>query len=413
MINDDSIHVAAQGEFAEGFLKPQYDSYCFSKIPSTLLKLLGCGEGGLPRSCVRHGVYNHVIIILIDGFGWRFLEKYKDRYPFLQRFYAEGIVSKLTSQFPSTTAAHLTTLASNMPVGEHGIYEWFLYEPEVQRVVAPLLYTFAGDKKSLEPALAPEKLLPKGLFFKELQEHKMGCRVFQQESISDSVYSRWMFGGAERVGYKKWADVLQAVTENSHTRGLSYLYFGDFDTQAHRHGIDSPEVEKALEMCFNELENWLASGDLPKSTALIVTADHGMIEISPKTTIYLNERFPDLESKLKKGADGHVLAPAGSCRDFFLHVEPSHIMNVYKELKDELKDVAWVCLTAELIMRGFFGSKGISERCRSRMADLCIIAKGTNSIWWNEPGRFEQKLFAMHGGLTREEMETIFLFLSF
>ncbi len=410
MINQRSLKAISEGHQPHGFLKPQYDTYSFSKIPGTVLSLLGCKEGGLPSDCVKPGPYDRVILFLIDGFGWKFLERYKDRYPFLKRFFDEGIVSKLTSQFPSTTAAHITTLCCNQPVGEHGIYEWFMYEPMMNRIVAPLLYTYAGEKKIglLEAALKPSEFLPQGLFFKELQKHQIECRVLQQEAIANSIYSRQMFEGAERLGYKDWPHAMNLLKEHLHKPGLFYVYYGDFDTQAHRHGLFSPETEDVLDRCFNELEA-LLSASLPPSTALILTADHGMIEISPKTTVYLNQRFPTLEGKLKKGSNGHPLTPAGSCRDYFLHVQPQYIMEVFNELKAELKEIAWVCLTTELIERGFFGP--VSDRCRSRMGDIAIIMKGTNSVWWYEEGRFEQNLYAMHGGLTPDEMETIFLFL--
>lgn len=408
MINQKSLEATRQAELPDGFLKPLYDSYCFSQIPSTILHLLGCKDGGLPKDCIEPHKSDRVVLLLVDGFGWKFVEKYKDRYPFLKRFFENGIVSKLTSQFPSTTAAHMTTLCSTQPVGDHGIYEWFMYEPIVERVVAPLLFAFAGDKKigTLEGHLTPAEFYPEGLFFEELRKNNINCTVFQQETIAHSVYSNWMFNETRRVSYKNWPEGVKLLEENLSTKGLFYIYFGDFDYEAHHHGVLSKEVEKAVDLCFQTLESLV----IPPSTTFLMTADHGMIDIDPKTTIYLNQKFPTLGEKLKMGADGHPLTPAGSCRDYFLHVKPPYIMEVYKELKEGLGGVAWVCLTAELIERGFFGPRGISRECQKRMADVAIIAKGSHSIWWYEEGRFVQNLHAMHGGLTPEELEIPFLY---
>lgn len=400
--------------FFPGFLKPVYDSYSFSKIPSTVHTLLGCGSGGLPKDCIQGGPYERVILLLIDGFGWKFLMKYVEKYPFLKRFLDQGIVSKISSQFPSTTAAHITTLCSNQNVGEHGIYEWFMYEPSVDRIVAPLLYTFAGDKaaQTIEVSLKPDQFFPASTLFQELKKHQIRSTVFHHESIADSIYSKWMFKGAERVGYRSWTEALTLVKHHLKAPGFFYLYYGDFDSEAHRHGIDSAEAVQALERGFHELEAVLMSAPemLKSSTALLVAADHGMIDINLEATVNLNELMPSMESRLRKGADGRVLAPAGSCRDFFLHLEPGCIQEVETELQQLLGSKAIVYSIEQLIREGFFGPQDVSDRCLARMADLVILPTGSNSVWWYEKGRFEQKLHAMHGGLTPDELEAIFLF---
>ena len=80
-----------------GFVKPRYDSGGFAGIPARILE-----------HCVS-GQYDAVVLFLVDGFGWRFFEKFQGM-PFLRRLTRSGTVEKLTAQFPSTTAAHVTTI---------------------------------------------------------------------------------------------------------------------------------------------------------------------------------------------------------------------------------------------------------------------------------------------------------------
>ena len=40
-----------------------------------------------------------------------------------------GSVTRLTSQFPSTTAAHVTALYTGVPAGQHGVFEWQYWPP--------------------------------------------------------------------------------------------------------------------------------------------------------------------------------------------------------------------------------------------------------------------------------------------
>ena len=57
--------------------------------------------------------------MLLDAFGRRFLERYAD-HPFLRRLE----ITPIATQFPPTTTAHVTTMHTGRPVGEHGLYEW-------------------------------------------------------------------------------------------------------------------------------------------------------------------------------------------------------------------------------------------------------------------------------------------------
>ena len=150
MINLTSLEKVEAALFSKQFRKPLYDSYCFSNIPGTIERLL-CGDTHLKTlpSDVLSGFqepYDKVILFFVDAFGWRFFNQYKDKYPFIQRVIKEGTASKITSQFPSTTAAHVTTIHTGQRVDESGVFEWFYYEPKVDAVVSPLLFSFAGKK---------------------------------------------------------------------------------------------------------------------------------------------------------------------------------------------------------------------------------------------------------------------------
>ncbi len=409
MINHEAFEAVEQSKW-RGFSKPLYETFSFSKIPGTLLRLLGLSEEALPQSCWIPGPYEKVICVLVDGFGWNFLEKYHAQYPFLSRFFRQGIVSKITSQFPSTTAAHITTLTTGMEVGQTGVFEWFYYEPHLDRMIAPLLFAFAGDKESgtLQSVITPDKILPKQTIFQKLKQHQIRSSIFQHESIAHSVYSNTMFAGGEMVAYRHFPDCLRMVKERLSQKGLFYIYYGDVDSEAHRHGMESSQTMSAIERCFTALEQFFSSADL-QNTAVILTADHGMRPIDPKTTIYLNREVPEIEKCLRVGRDDRVLAPGGSCRDFFVYAKDTD--QTCELLQRKLEGRALVCKTDELIEQQFFGSKAVSNNFRKRVGNIVIFPYDNLSVWWYEKGRFEQKFYAMHGGLTKEELETIFLFM--
>jgi hypothetical protein len=109
------------------FVRPSYDENCFTALPASIGPLLGApGLAALPDGFHpgRSPTFRAAVLILLDGFGWRFFEKVADDYPLLRRFTAASGVAKLTSQFPSTTAAHITCLHTGLEVGQSGVYEW-------------------------------------------------------------------------------------------------------------------------------------------------------------------------------------------------------------------------------------------------------------------------------------------------
>ena len=96
----------------------------------------------------------------------------------------------------------------------------------------------------------------------------------------------------------------------------------------HMAGPDAPEVAALIE----EHLSAIASAPWPEGTLVLLTADHGMEGISPERTTYVNVAWPELAQHMAVGADGKPLAPAGSCRDLFLHVLPERLDEVEARL---------------------------------------------------------------------------------
>ncbi len=425
MINQRSLQTIQEAIFRENFCRPLYKNYCFSRIPATVRYLLtGKGENeALPSDVLgtHKDPSDIVILILLDGFGWRFFEHYRQKFPFLQRFAEKkGVASKITSQFPSTTAAHVTCLHTGSEVAESGVYEWFYYEPKIDRVIAPLLSSFAGDKTigTLQDAgIDLATIYPSSTIYQRFKKEGIHSYILQPINIAHSPYSQAMCKDAIYQPYRHLGDGLdQAVNlvKNAPAGEKRYIcfYFAEIDSAGHHSGLFSPEYEQAVAQTLTLLEERLYAklADTGKKASLIVTADHGMTEIVPEQTFYVNQEIPEIVPLLKKNGEGVPIAPAGSCRDFFLHVEEKHLRSAEVLLKEALGNVAWIVRTSELIEKGFFGSHPPSKAFLSRVGNLVVLPHGHESIWWYEKGRFEQNFFAMHGGLTLEEMETIFLF---
>lgn len=422
MINQKALQAVTNSTFSKDFCFPLYDSYCFSKVHGTVLKLLtGNSSNALPSDTTAEGDYDSVIVFFIDGFGWTFFEKYFSRFPFLNRFVQEGIANKMTSMFPSTTANHVTCVNTGLEGGLSGVYEWFIYEPKLDRIIAPLPYCFAGDHQlnslKSEPII-PEELFPTRTIYQMLKEQNIESFTMQPIGICDSPYTKTVLKGSHVFGYHHFIDGLIKLTDlyakNQQKKSYFYCYFADIDSVAHRKGIDSDEFETSIENCFQQLEEmfWKNFLKVPhKKTAIILIADHGLTAVDPTKTFYLNKEIPQIKKNFRLGADQKPLTPAGSCRDFFLHIQDEKLLETKEILEKFLKDKAEIYVTEELIKKGLFGNRGTTQTFLNRVGNLVILPKKGEAVWWFEKNRFAQNFHASHGGLTREEMETVFLFL--
>src|SRR5579884_708178 len=203
MLNSASIRAVSNAKFSHRFVKPCYGSYCFSSLPAFIDFLLtGKGQNVLPLDVLGNlpTRYDKVVFFFIDSFGWKFFERFANKSAFLKMVMNEGVVSKLTSQFPSTTAAHVTCIHTGLDVGQSGIYEWQYYEPLVDDIISPLLFSFARDKLTRETlkqsGIPPTLFFPQPTLFHILQEHGAASHVFQYHTYTSSTYSSIVFRGA-------------------------------------------------------------------------------------------------------------------------------------------------------------------------------------------------------------------------
>ena len=201
MINERSLAAVGASRLPGGRVRPLYGSYCFSRIPARCSACSATDRRRLPGDVLPE----------LDGgppawwpcsstrSAWAFAERFAQRPPLLARVREDGVVSQLTTQFPSTTTAHVTTLHTLQPVGEHGSYEWFIYEPSLDRIVCPLMAGFAGeDAGGLVAAGADlQELYPQadGLASR-LARLGVACTLVQPAETVDTPFTRLVCGGA-------------------------------------------------------------------------------------------------------------------------------------------------------------------------------------------------------------------------
>lgn len=385
------------------FIKPRYDASGFAGIPTRI------------ENAFASGNYDAVVLFLIDGFGWRFYERFQDA-PFIQRIAKHGKIEKLTSQFPSTTAAHVTTINTGLNVGQSGVHEWIYYEPQADAIIAPLLFSHAGIGKRMDSLKAtgvqPASVYPQGSFYPRLRRMGVTPYVFGSNEYTPSTYSRAVMDGAELRSFRSLAEALVNVgllLERQAQPIYINLYFDKIDAISHEYGPAAPQTEAEIETFLLMMETYFERIFNGKKRVLfLMTADHGQVEIDPKTTIYLNTHpdFKGVERFIKTNRKGELLVPAGSARDMFMYIHDEMLDEAQEFLAQRFESRADVVKTEALIHAGYFGAE-VSSRLQERIGNLVILPYQYESVWWYAKGKYEQKFYGHHGGLTPQEMETI------
>jgi len=421
-----TLAAAHSGErFGPGFVRPDYGGRCFSGIPESIARLLGCDPAKLdvlPLNEVISGgaaPAKNVVLILVDGFGWKFLERYQNLNA-VKQVLNGARAECLTSQFPSTTTAHLSALHSGVPVTESGIYEWFYHEPIAGRLIAPLLFNdarscvageFSERENLCKLGITAEQISPWPSHYQNLHERSaIESFVYHSASFANEKSAIYTARGATVLpvdciehGFSLLTKHLQSRTIKS-ARSYHMLYLPEFDGMTHEYGPASCKLVPCAERIFEQIASLKTK--LPADTIMLITADHGQTHVDPKTTFFLDRLFPEITSAITLGASGLPLVPAGSARDFFLHIIPGRELEIIEKLRKKLRGIAEVYSRDEMQALGLLGKVGHAPSARflERVGDVVVLPHPGHTVWWSENGKFKMSFLGHHGGLTEDEM---------
>ena len=115
------------------FIFPDYRSGSVANIPATVAALFDAPFEGLPEIKPSlweplKGDVRRVVVILLDALGLNLFDQYQDAF----EWYVEraATVGRITSVFPSTTVAALSSLWTGVVPIKHGLVGLRLFFPE-------------------------------------------------------------------------------------------------------------------------------------------------------------------------------------------------------------------------------------------------------------------------------------------
>lgn len=351
------------------------------------------------------------MLLVIDGFGFdQFLSYYKDN-RFLTKLANKGEVFPLTSVFPSQTTNALTTLNTGLTPQEHGLFEYSIYLKDIG-VVNSLRFERVYSKrrnKLTEEGFDPKILFNGKTIHSALKENGINTFTHMYMPNAYSACSKLIFEGSTIVSSLKSSDLivnLRKTLEKSAGNAYFFVHIDSLDTIAHEYGPLSYEYYAELSVISYLLNKELVekiNQKTAKETLILMTADHGGVNVVPKETIYLNW-FPKAMGNLQCGKDGKHILPIGSPRDVFLHIKDEKLTETRELLSQKIGKKAQIIETKEAIKNGLFGLRDASNEFLERTGNLLILPYRNETIWFERPDGKKMNFMGYHGGLNEKEM---------
>jgi Type I phosphodiesterase / nucleotide pyrophosphatase len=358
---------------------PRYGS---ASLPDLLPSVLaGMGIAGETPTLALPPA-SRVVVLLIDGLGAEQLAV-AEHSPFLAAHFDAS--DAIDAGFPATTPISLTSLGCGVPPGVHGLTGFFMRRPE-DGVVLNLL--------RLPKDVVPRELQPRTTAFERavadgVSVARVGPRAFDGDGLTEFGLRGGAYLGADSVG-ERVAAVEHAVRAGD--RSLVYVYYGDLDATGHRMGCESRAWQREVTHVDRVVEQ--IAGTLPPGSLLIVTADHGMVDIAA------DDRW-DLATSPE--LDAGVEALAGDPRAAHVHAFPGAEADVLAAWAEVLGSNAWVVSRDEAIEAGWFGPTFAPE-FRGRVGD--VVAAMRTKVAVVDSRRLPPmilSLIGLHGSLTSAE----------
>jgi hypothetical protein len=324
-----------------------------------------------------------IAVLLVDGMGWHQLAGMLPYAPGVTGLQARPI----TSGFPSTTPTSLVSLATGAWPGSHGVLAFTSNIPGTDRILNHTQW-----KDDPEPSL--------------WQPVAPVCAEAARQGIDVTVVNRAEYVGSgltevtARGAAYVTADSSQELAEGmvrallaATAPALVYGYYPNLDKMGHAFGLQSAQWGDAASK-VDKIVGRLVEALAPDA-ALVVTADHGQLDIPGDRRIDI-----DADPRLAYG----VRVFAGEPRVRYLHTEPGAAADVLAAWRELAGHAAWIGSREEAIATGWYGPVDLSFA--ERIGDVVVVCRDDWAVHGTlrEPATIA-RLVAMHGSLTDAELD--------
>lgn len=326
-----------------------------------------------------------VVLVVVDGLGAIALRAHAGHARTLSAAMGKRDVGHTV--FPSTTASALTSILTGVQPGEHGLVGFRVRDPRRDALFNQLT---DWEKAGIDPLTWQGSPT---VFERATAEGRDAFAVGVRE-YAGSGFTRAVLRGAEFVPADSPAERVSRAYElaATHPGSLVYCYLPEADKAGHMHGMDSPRWIAALETIDAAL-----SQRVPAGVGVLVTSDHGMIDVPAHRHTILMQGDACLDGVRHIGGEPRML-------HVYLESDAAPA-DVAQRWLSSLSGVAEVATKAEAVAAGLFGPV-VTEEAAARLGDIIVAARGNRAIYdGTAEDQRAQGMIGQHGSLTPEERQ--------
>lgn len=367
------------------FIKPDFNNNIVN-ISSTFAKFLNVPNDKpiiieLKKELDKN--YKNVIFMICDGMGVSTLKSNNADY------FLKNMKREVTSTFPSTTGCALTTLQTALCPDEHNWLGWTMFSKKVGKVVTVFMGTDYYNDELVEVDHI-KKMHPIEQFYNKSKNDKY--------KISSIFPKKIDYGKTNRnYVYENNIEMFSNLKEICKNNDYNFIvnYNLEPDLSEHIFGVNNDKIKSIITDLENGVDKLLK--ECP-DTLVVITADHGQINIADELHFYEDEK---LRSYLSRpfSLDGRSVAiflKENTEEDFVKYFNKQY-GRYYKLFKSD-----------DLILDGYFGNKKDLE-LKEYLGDYIAVGKS------NMYAKFKSTDYVFkgaHSSLCEEEMKVPLIILS-
>jgi len=402
-------------QLPDDFVRPEYNGRSIANIPATIAAMLDVPFDGLPP--LDGALWQpmgedieRVVLLIVDGFGWNLLRRGLSAFqPILDK---TAVSAPITSIYPSTTVAALSSIWTGLAPAQHGMAGLKLFLPDYATTSLMLRFspTFGKYPNALiDAGLDAENFLHGQGFGEQLTAAGVKSYAVKGHEIIDSALSKMHDRGVtDGKGFftvpEMFVTLRDLLEEKQGEKMFISAYWPMVDTLAHVYGWDHSAVQAEAEAYLAAFEKEFVqklSAVAKEKTAVFITSDHGHIVTPPEKTIYI-EDHPALQEML-------FMKPAGEPRTVYLYAKHGRLQEIVTYINTHLSHAAFAMLSQDALDAGLFGQPPHAPNAADRFGDV-VVAMRDDYILINKGDKEKElRLLGRHGGMTTAEMEAIWL----